>query len=643
MALSYNQTAAYDVSGNILSRNDVGTYVYGETCDLNGQTFAPGPHAVTSVSGVRNASYCYDGGGNMVSGDGRTISYTSFNKPDQIETANATVGFVYGPSRGILKTITSSGTGSVTKYSFGAFEKIIKTEQGQTSTRERFSLPGGAVVSFEDGQESSKKEEYLISDAIGSVIATVNALGGVSERYQYDPWGRPRAALNWESITDLAWNQINRNETSTNKGFSGHEMLDEVGLIHMGGRVYDPTIGRFLSADPVVKGLENTESYNRYSYVLNSPLSFTDPSGYSWLSKTWKKLERSFKKYFREIAMVFVPQLAMAEAATRYGGKELARFAARNKFAGEVIGLVGLGACTALTAGSATGACVVGYQALTSGSMTYASGGSLSDALTAGLKSGALAYVDIAASNKIASWKIENSLLSGGAHAARGGAIARLAGGNVRSGIVGGFTEGALGGRIAEATQRSRGAGAALAGLVSGTVSEVTGGKFAAGAVTGAMGYLFNQMSKDSEQLRAQLAEEFIASIDEARRLGVEGDVVGYIERVRSGGRWDFKSKPDYRGLEGIEDFGNFAYGATASAWVDGRTGGISTRYPDITTNILMRGAGAYQEFFQHYNPSDGHFFDFAPPARSNYGDQFRDQMNIHQGAKYYYDRHAGR
>jgi RHS repeat-associated protein len=50
--------------------------------------------------------------------------------------------------------------------------------------------------------------------------------------------------------------------------------------VHMNGRVYDPGIGRFLSVDPVFQFPENTQSLNPYTYVLNSPLSFTDPTGY---------------------------------------------------------------------------------------------------------------------------------------------------------------------------------------------------------------------------------------------------------------------------------------------------------------------------------------------------------------------------
>ncbi len=69
--------------------------------------------------------------------------------------------------------------------------------------------------------------------------------------------------------------------TSTARGFTDYEHFDSVGLIHMNGRVYDPELGRFMSADPFVQALYNSQSYNRYSYVFNNPLSFTDPSGYT--------------------------------------------------------------------------------------------------------------------------------------------------------------------------------------------------------------------------------------------------------------------------------------------------------------------------------------------------------------------------
>jgi RHS repeat-associated protein len=75
-------------------------------------------------------------------------------------------------------------------------------------------------------------------------------------------------------------------------GFTGHSVADEMdlGLIDMGGREYDPRLGRFLSEDPFVAAPLFSESLNRYSYTLNNPLAYTDPSGY-WafgISDGWR-------------------------------------------------------------------------------------------------------------------------------------------------------------------------------------------------------------------------------------------------------------------------------------------------------------------------------------------------------------------
>src|SRR5207253_8211047 len=90
----------------------------------------------------------------------------------------------------------------------------------------------------------------------------------------YDAWGARRnpdeSAANWASFTPPVGN----------REFTGHEQIPDVGLINMNGRVYDPVLGRFLSPDPHVQFVANLQSYNRYSYVLNNPLSSTDPTGY---------------------------------------------------------------------------------------------------------------------------------------------------------------------------------------------------------------------------------------------------------------------------------------------------------------------------------------------------------------------------
>ena len=84
------------------------------------------------------------------------------------------------------------------------------------------------------------------------------------------------------------------------RGYTFHEQLDSVALVHMNGRVYDPEIGRFLSADPFIQDITNSQALNAYAYVNNNPLSYTDPSGF-FLSGLFK----SIGNFFRSIGRAF--------------------------------------------------------------------------------------------------------------------------------------------------------------------------------------------------------------------------------------------------------------------------------------------------------------------------------------------------
>ncbi|MDX3775749.1 RHS repeat-associated core domain-containing protein [Chromatiaceae bacterium AAb-1] len=66
----------------------------------------------------------------------------------------------------------------------------------------------------------------------------------------------------------------------TSKGYTGHNMVNDFEVIHMGGRTYNPILGRFMQADPFIQAPDNLQNYNRYSYVFNNPMTYTDPSGY---------------------------------------------------------------------------------------------------------------------------------------------------------------------------------------------------------------------------------------------------------------------------------------------------------------------------------------------------------------------------
>ena len=62
------------------------------------------------------------------------------------------------------------------------------------------------------------------------------------------------------------------------RGYTGHEQLNQFGLINMNARLYDPLLARFLAPDPYV-GSGMTNDFNRYLYARNNPMMYTDPSG----------------------------------------------------------------------------------------------------------------------------------------------------------------------------------------------------------------------------------------------------------------------------------------------------------------------------------------------------------------------------
>jgi RHS repeat-associated protein len=103
--------------------------------------------------------------------------------------------------------------------------------------------------------------------------------GNISVSCTYDTLGylKTRSIGNWQQSYNFDLYTGNLME----RGSMDHEHLDDFGLINMNGRLYDPVLGRFLNADPVIQFPGFTQSYNSYSYVMNNPLRFTDPTGYT--------------------------------------------------------------------------------------------------------------------------------------------------------------------------------------------------------------------------------------------------------------------------------------------------------------------------------------------------------------------------
>ena len=109
------------------------------------------------------------------------------------------------------------------------------------------------------------------------MVVTDNT-GSVLDRDSYDAWGQRRNA---DGSDDTTYSVKGYDQT----GYTGEEMLDTIGLVHLNGRVYDPLVGRFVSADPTIPDSNESQSLNRYTYVRNNPLNATDPTGFVEVQK----------------------------------------------------------------------------------------------------------------------------------------------------------------------------------------------------------------------------------------------------------------------------------------------------------------------------------------------------------------------
>jgi RHS repeat-associated protein len=263
-----NLAVAYDASGNITGRSDVGSYAYGD---------AAHPHAVTAAG---SHAYTYDANGNQITRDGASQAWASFNLPvliaQPIGGTTYQSQFSYGPDHQRWRQIASYSNGTeTTLYAGGLLEKENTTPTGKTYWRHYVPTPSGMTIVVSRNSDATTSTAYLLTDHLGSSDATLDSSGNVVARQSFAAFGARRGG-DWRSGSTPDWAGI---ANTSRHGYTGHEHLDNLGLIHMGGRVYDPLAGRFMSVDPMVADLGDSQTLNPYAYVGNRPLVSTDPSG----------------------------------------------------------------------------------------------------------------------------------------------------------------------------------------------------------------------------------------------------------------------------------------------------------------------------------------------------------------------------
>ncbi|MFA5971550.1 MAG: FG-GAP-like repeat-containing protein [Lentimicrobiaceae bacterium] len=251
------QNIAYSGNGNITSKYDGGTYSYDPAK----------VHAFTTVTKITGS----------VTPPLQNITYTKFNKVNTIQQYKKPVlySITYGPDEQRVKTVcTDTLNNTTTNFYAGSYEK----DSTSATTKKIHYIMGGTglvavYIIWKTGTVTKDTLYYVCTDRQGSITALFKQDRKLAERYSYDAWGRRRNPTDWTDYNVKAPRLIAR-------GYTGHEHLDGFGLINMNGRMYDPVIGRVLSPDPFVSSPNFTQGYNRYSYCLNNPLRYTDPSGY---------------------------------------------------------------------------------------------------------------------------------------------------------------------------------------------------------------------------------------------------------------------------------------------------------------------------------------------------------------------------
>lgn len=438
-----DQDIKYDGHGNISYKKNVGDYAYGTST-------VAGPHAVITAG---TNSYAYDANGNNISGAGRTLQYTSYDMVKSIYKGGKTTEFKYGIDRSrwqrIDATATTTYMGNVERIQTSAF--VIEWKRNVAGVVLTYRTDNNNILQATD-------KRYIYTDHLGSVDLLTDANGEVQGQFSkvshamsFDAWGARRNIAQWNdanfafSLSGITLAGFT--EPITRRGFTGHEMVDDMGIIHMNGRIYDPKLARFLQADPFIQAATNTQSYNRYSYLWNNPLNATDPSGFFL-----KQLHRNVMK------------LTGAWATHKFLDRHAPQLVPFIQTALNFIPIVGP------VVSAAFGANHTFY---------------LTGSLTAGAKAFAMSYGTSVIGAGIAGAGL-NTAQTMFAQAMLGGVLAELQGGKFGHGFVSAGLSAGAGAMMGPGYSAQ---GMLVSAIVGGTVSEITGGKFANGAQSAAMMY----------------------------------------------------------------------------------------------------------------------------------------------------------
>ncbi|WP_430967313.1 RHS repeat-associated core domain-containing protein [Spongiimicrobium sp. 2-473A-2-J] len=264
-----SRTMAYDARGRITNNSALGSYAYTDTHKK---------YRLTQID--PNMA----GGTYFQQHPTQQISYNAFKKPVEIrQTDHGRASFEYGPmmnrSTAYYGGEDEARTDRRYRKHYSAIIPAEIVEDRDSNTTKIITYVGGdaytAPIAHIKGTGTGGVDEYhyLHRDYLGSILAITDADGDVKEQRQFGAWGTV------DKFRDSGTGTTFGHGSLLGRGYTGHEHFFEVGLIHMNGRMYDAQLGRFLAPDNHIQEPFNPQNFNRYSYALNNPLMYVDPSG----------------------------------------------------------------------------------------------------------------------------------------------------------------------------------------------------------------------------------------------------------------------------------------------------------------------------------------------------------------------------
>ncbi|WP_299010503.1 toxin TcdB middle/N-terminal domain-containing protein [uncultured Shewanella sp.] len=286
----YSEQYQYDGFGNIKTRK--GTLNGNAPVTLASYNYQPNISAnylmSAMVNGQAYSHITYDNNGNMLSDGSRAFQYYSFNKIKRIQQGDKHSEYRYTPNHYLMsrvdKRLHDEKWHTFNTHYIG---QLYQKEQSFVDnklerTRHRYFINNIVIERDElPNQTTQEAVQYRHGDHQGSPLSITDQSGQVTKQYFYSAFGH---------TMEIEHNSLIHATTPIPQAYTNHETLPTLNIIQMGGRIYDPILSRFLQADPSIQSPQNLQNYNRFSYVLNNPLRYTDPSGYNFFEKIYKFL-----------------------------------------------------------------------------------------------------------------------------------------------------------------------------------------------------------------------------------------------------------------------------------------------------------------------------------------------------------------